>query len=403
MTPNSETASHRTPAPGSHPGYELPAQPLTAIAVVLVVIGVVGFGVAITHGLTTRAWEAYLVNLLFWLGVAQGGVVASAAFYLTQGRWAGRAHYRLAEAFSGFLILGLVLFFVLYFGRVSIFPWIKHPIPAKSGWLNVPFLFARDGIGLFVMMVLSLWFVSTSRRPEARQWAETSGNIYMPPKAVRRLAPAVGIGFAVVYSLLAFDLVMSLSPLWHSTLFGWWFFAGSFWSAVVTMAFCAVCLRRVLPAGNAFANKRVLDDFGKMVFAFSVFWVYTLFAQYIVIWYGDIPMETFFIVLRVHYLPWSFVSWLALTLVWIIPFFVLLGRRPKHTPFILGAVALLGMCGIWTTIYDLVVPSLSPRSVPFGWVEILVTAGFAGAFWLCSYPGLRLASVAASEPIGELH
>ena len=113
---------------------------------------------------------------------------------------------------------------------------------------------------------------------------------------------------------------MSLSPLWHSTLFGWWFFAGAFWSAIVTMALTAVCLRRVLGPGNIFTEGRIMRDLGLMVFAFSVFWFYTLFAQYIVIWYADIPMETFFIALRVHYLPWAFMSWMTVCLVWAIPF-----------------------------------------------------------------------------------
>ena len=63
----------------------------------------------------------------------------------------------------------------------------------------------------------------------------------------------------------------------------------------------------------------------------------------------------------------------------------------------------LGMVGIWSEIYVLVVPSLSPRTIPLGWVEILVTAGFLGAFWLCSFPGLKLAAAAAMEPIGESH
>jgi hypothetical protein len=400
MSPNSDSAARELPR--SNPGANLPAQPLTSIAVLLVVAGLIGFAGAVTHGATSRAWEAFLVNLLFWLGIAQGGVVLSAAFYLTQGRWAGRAHYRLAEAFSGFLILGFILFWALYFGRVWIFPWIKHPIPAKAGWLNVPFLFARDGIALFVMTVLSLAFVAASRSEPARKWAETTANIVMPPKTVRRLAPAVAICFAAVYSLLSFDLIMSLSPLWHSTLFGWWYFAGAFWSAIVMIAFAACLLRPVLGAGNAFTHGRVLHDMGKMIFAFSIFWTYTLFAQYIVIWYGDIPVETFFVVLRTQYLPWSFLSWLTLTLVWILPFFVLLGVRPKRTPGILGTIAFLGICGIWLENYVLVVPSLSPRTIPFGWVEILVTAGFAGAFWLCSYPGLKLVSVAATEPIAEL-
>ncbi len=401
MSPNPDSAAR--PMPRSDQGAILSAQPLTSIAVLLVAAGLIGFGGAVTYGATSRAWEAFLVNLLFWLGVAQGGVVLSAAFYLTQGRWAGRAHYRLAEAFSGFLILGFILFWALYFGRIWIFPWIRHPIPAKSGWLNVPFLFARDGIALFVMTVLSLSFIAASRSEPARKWAETTANIVMPPKTVRRLAPAVAICFVAVYTLLSFDLVMSLSPLWRSTLFGWWYFAGAFWSAVVTMTFTACCLSSVLGAGNAFTHSRVLHDMGKMIFAFSIFWVYTLFAQYIPIWYADIPVETFFVVVRTQYMPWAFLSWLTLTLVWVTPFLVLLGIRPKRTPFILGTVALLGMCGIWLENYVLVVPSLSPRTIPFGWVEILVTAGFAGAFWLCSYPGLKLASAAATEPIAELH
>jgi hypothetical protein len=114
-------------------------------------------------------------------------------------------------------------------------------------------------------------------------------------------------------------------------------------------------------------------------------------------------METFFIALRVHYVPWAFMSWMTVCLVWEIPFVSLLGIRPKKTPAILGTVALLGMAGIWSEIYVLVVPSPSPRTIPLGWVEILVTAGFLGAFWLCSYPGLRMASAAAMEPIGESH
>jgi hypothetical protein len=403
MSPNPQTASHRF-GDAMPPEVDLPNQPLSTIAYVLIAIGVIAFGIAASRdSLAARAWEAFLVNLLFWLGVAQGGVVASAAFYLTQGRWAGQAHYRLAESFSGFLVVGFILFWALYFGREWIFPWIRHPVPAKSGWLNVPFLFARDGIALAVMTLLSLSFLSASRSQDARSWAATPNTIGMPPPSIRRLAPAVCICFAVVYSLLAFDLVMSLSPLWHSTLFGWWFFAGAFWSAIVTMSLTAVCLRRVLGPGNIFTEGRIMRDIGLMVFAFSIFWAYTLFAQYIVIWYGDIPMETFFIAIRVHYLPWAFMSWLTVTLVWVIPFVVLLGIRPKKTPLILGTVAALGMVGIWSEIYVLVVPSLSPRSVPFGWVEILVTAGFMGAFWLCSYPGLRLASAAAMAPLGESH
>src|SRR5215475_11967057 len=126
-----------------------------ALLAVLVLLGIVGFGLGLASGQADRAWQAYLVNLLVWLGIAQGGVVLSASFYLTQGRWAGTTQYRLAEAFAGFIPLGFILFWGLYFGRTLIFPWVLHPIAQKAAWLNTPFLFARDGLGLAFMTALS--------------------------------------------------------------------------------------------------------------------------------------------------------------------------------------------------------------------------------------------------------
>src|SRR5581483_11288713 len=254
---------------------------------VLVLVGIAGFAAGISSGNADRVWQAYLVNFLVWLGIAQGGVVLSAAYYLTQGRWAGATQYRLAEAFAGFIPLGFILFWGLYFGRTLIFPWVLHPVAQKAAWLNTPFLFARDGIGLLVMTVLSLALVRASRGPQATAWQRNSSDIEMPPPRLRKLAPALGIAYAVVYSIIAFDLVMSLAPMWRSTLFGWYFFAGAFWSAIVAIALAAVILCSRLGEHNVLRSPRVLHDLGKMVFAFSIFWIYLVFAQYIVIWYGD--------------------------------------------------------------------------------------------------------------------
>src|SRR5260370_41743787 len=88
-------------------------------------------------------------------------------------------------------------------------------------------------------------------------------------------------------------------------------------------------------------------------------------------------------------------GWLAPLLIWAVPFVTLMGVRPKRTPKILGAVALFGLIGVWALIYILVVPALSPNNLPFGWVELCITAGFLGAFILCALPGLRLLAEAA--------
>jgi hypothetical protein len=403
MSSNSESTS-RAAAPRAHQPIQLSLGSWTALAAVLVVIGAAGFFLALWLGLAARAWQAYLVNLLFWTSIAQGGVVVSTAFYLSNGRWAGPAQYRLAEMFAGFIPLGFILFWGLWAGRTLIFPWVLHPDVHKAMWLNAPFLFARDGGGLLLLTVLSMWFVSASRRDVVREWARTPNNIVLPPNIMRRLSPAVALTFAFVYSLLAFDLIMSLSPQWRSTLFGAWFFTTSFWSGLAAMAATAIILQALFGERVVFFNRRVQHDLGKMVFAFSIFWVYQLFAQYLVIWYADIPVETFFIVRR-SILPWLPLSIAMITLVWGVPFFVLLGRRPKRTPKILGTVALLGLVGIYLEDYVLIVPSLSPEVVPYGWVEIVVTLGFLGAFALCAFPGLRRVLAASSGPFapaGEL-
>src|SRR5271165_7011416 len=370
---------------------------MTTVAGAMIVLGAIAFVLALSRGGAEIAWQAYLVNLLFFLGVAQGALVASAAFYLTQAKWGGSTPYRLGEAFAPFLWVGFFLFFGLYFGRSQIFPWVTHPIAQKAAWLNVPFLFARDGIGLGLMAAVSFAFIRASRADDARAWAVATDDIELPPPSIRRLAPLVAVVYAVVYSLIAFDLVMSLAPVWRSTLFGWFFFAGAFWSALAAMALTAVVLRGRLGDHNLFTNPVVMHDFGKMVFAFSVFWVYLVFAQYIVIWYGDLPVETFFIVQRVHHMPWSPLSVACVVLIWLIPFVVLMSVRTKKTPAILGTVSLLGLVGMWLERYVLVVPSLSLDAIPFGPTQFLISIGFLGAFLISAVPGLNRVAQAATS------
>src|ERR1700723_927607 len=376
---------------------------MRTLAGAMILVGAIAFVLALMRGGAAIRWQAYLVNLLFFLGVAQGALVASAAFYLTQAKWGGSTPYRLGEAFAPFLWGGCFLFFGLYFGRSLIFPWVTHPIPQKAAWLNIPFLFARDGIGLGVIAAASFAFIRVSRRDDARAWTIATQDIELPPHSIRVLGPIVAVLFAVVYTLISFDLVMSLAPVWRSTLFGWYFFAGAFWSGLCAMALVATVLRGRLGEHNLFTNPTVMHDFGKMVFAFSVFWIYLVFAQYIVIWYGDLPVETFFIVQRVHHMPWSPLSRACLVLIWMIPFVVLMSVRTKQTPMILGTVSALGLVGMWLERYVLVVPSLSLDAIPFGPTQFLISIGFLGAFLICAVPGLnRVAQAATSgEPVGD--
>lgn len=394
-------------APGTIPGASGVRVPpaLVGVLIVLTLIGAAGFIAGLLTGAQAHVWQAFLVNFLFWLSIAQGGVIVSAAFYLTQARWAGPAAFRLAESFYLFIPVAFVLFWLLFFGRAELWPWVTRPVAKNPYWLNTPFLFAREGFALLLMTVLSLVFVRISRRADVRQWTLSNDDINMPPRAIRRIAPIMALTYAAVFSMVAFDLVMSLVPQWKSTLFGAFFFAGAFWSAITALALTAVVLGRRLGPGNLFTRKLILHDLGKMVFAFSVFWAYLLFAQYIVIWYGDIPNETFFLVVRgaiiggaYGYTPWMPLTWGTFLLVWMLPFTVLMSARSKQTPAILGTISLLGLVGMWIERYVLVVPSISPYHVPFGWIDVLVTIGFLGLFGLCSIPGMKLTVAAASSP-----
>lgn len=357
--------------------------------VIAFLIGVAAFAIALSFGMSQRVWEAFLTNFLFWMFIAQGGIVVAAAFYLTHARWGGQAMYRLAEAFVGYLPVAFVLFWVLLAGRHVLWSWVDHPLPEKADWLNTPFFFARDGIGIFIMMVLSLVFVRISRRDDVRQWADNSANIEHPPSVMRRLAVVLALCYAAIYTMLAFDLIMSMEPRWHSSLFGAWIFATAFWGGIVSIALMTVYLGRRLGPEAGERRFGVQHDIGKMVFAFSVFWVYLLFSQYIVIWYGDMPAETFYVVPRTQVLPWGALGWTTLILVWVVPFVTLMGRRPKRTPSILGTVSVLGLIGVWIELYTLVGPAVTPHHIPFGWVEILISLGFFGLFGLASMAGFR--------------
>jgi hypothetical protein len=158
-------------------------------------------------------------------------------------------------------------------------------------------------------------------------------------------------------------------------------------------------LLRNQPGWETEITKDRLHDLGKMLFAFSIFWMYLFFSQYIVIWYGNLPEETQFFELRLGsqflqdtwyfaaerfsepYVPVSMAAWAGC---WIIPFWVLLGQAPKRSWYILGPVAGVMLFGFWLERNVLVWPSLVPDD-GYAWlgpVQLGIAAGFFGAFAL---------------------
>ena len=357
------------------PGWVVPLLTLLAVT------GGVTF-VALALGAShARAWRAFHVNWLFWTGLSQAGVLFSVTQVLSKSRWSHPLR-RIAEASVAFLPVSFLLFLVLWLGRTQLFPWIAAPIEEwpKSFWLRDWFMFLRDGIGLLAMYGLSFWYVATSLKADRAEGEELA-------RAEERLSRLAG-GFVPVYgivmSVLAFDLIMSLAPHWLSNLLGVYFFMAAWLMALMTLALATIFWRRHLGLEGLVTGK-TLHDLGKLCFGFTVFWAYLFFSQFIVIWYGNMPEETSFMMLRLAAEPWRPIGILMVTLVFVIPFWGLMGVVPKKTPAILGTFAVISLVGLWIDRWMFVVPSIvqsAPRA-PLGWTELVVTAGFAGLWGLC--------------------
>jgi hypothetical protein len=380
---------------------------LTLIFLGLACAGFFSFIIGVLGPEPLRAWQAYLVNVLFWAGLSFGAILFVVVLNLTGAKW-GRPMKRLAEAFGAYLPVGYALFWVLYFGRLELFPWIHHPVPSKQAWLNVSFLFARNGTGILLLSILSLamiyfsirgdreWSIDPSAPPEAKKAAPWT----ISWQRQKTLSPVVAIVYAVVLSLMGFDLVMSLDPRWYSTLFGGYFFIGSFYTAIAAVYLLAFMASRTEGLQNRITLP-VFHDMGKVLLAFCLFTGYLFYTQFLVIWYGNLPEETRYLILRVRLTPWEPLAWVILVMIFLGPSLILLSRRVKLKRPAMVLLSLMIMTGMWLERFVMVAPSLSVGDkIPLGIMEALVTAGFLGVVGLCLTEFLkRVPLMPSSDPL----
>jgi hypothetical protein len=343
---------------------------------VLTALGAVVFLETLAGAAAARAWQAWHVNFMFWTGLAQGLVVFAATQKLAKGHWSGLV-IRFAESAAAFLAVSLLLYLGLFFGRFAIFPWLVQQRPDIGVWLTTRFFFVRNGLIYLALTWLSWRFVRHDMAPDRR---EVNGG---PPAdrlegrdGIARDAALLIVAYAFGYSLLAFDLIMSLAHKWVSNLFGAFYFMGSFLAALMALALLTLALRRRMGL-EALVSRKQLHDLGKLCFGFTVFWAYLMWAQYLVIWYGNLPEETYFIFYRLIG-PWKPVGVAVFLLVFLLPFVGLLGAKPKQQPPTLLAFALVSLAGIWLERYLEIVPSINGGTGPaLGLPELGVTLLFA--------------------------
>ncbi len=393
-------------------------QPAATVAAALAALGAACFLYGLASDPAT-AWRAFHVNTLYFGGIAQGGIIIACIFTIVGARWPGPVR-RIAESLGAWVPITLLLSVVGFLGRHHVYPWIGHPPPGKEAWLTIGRLYATDW-GVFALLgVLSLLFLRASLRPALKAaegeasgfakgliarltagWQGDEAEREASAQRTRFLAPIICLAYAFGFSLIAFDQVMSLTPTWFSNLFGAFFAWGGFLSAVSVTALLTV-LHRNYPGFEGEIHTDRLHDLGKMVFAFSIFWMYLFFSQYLVIWYGNLPEETQFFNTRLgsEFLmdtwywqgwwervwgePWVKVTLLAWICIWVIPFWCLLGQKPKKTGWFLATIATVSAFGFWIERNVLVWPSLVPENTWafLGVVQIGTALGFLGLFAL---------------------
>ena len=377
-----------------------------AYFVILIVLGLISFFGTLMRD-PAQAWRAYVVNWLFFTSIACGAMVFFAATTIVKARWNWSVR-RVGLAFSAFLPISFFLLLPMLGLGEGYFPWIEamahDPIvQKKAAYLNMPFLITRNVVGLALLFGGFLYMAYLSLRPDLgmaksgvaassgdagrTRWAErlTQGWKGQEEEEVRsyrlliRMAPAVVLLYATVMSIVAFDWVMSLEPHWFSTIFGAWFFMGALWAGVAATAWATVYCKGRDPDLNKLMGPQQLHDLGKLTFAFTVFWAYLFFSQYLVIWYGKLPWEQAWIIHRAE-APWTFLTVLALLLCFVIPFAGLIGRKAKMTPWILRLFATVILLGLWLERYLMVVPSIHDGNPTITLLEPTIGFFFLGLF-----------------------
>jgi hypothetical protein len=389
----------------------------------IAVLGLILFVGALQGDDAARAWQLFHVNWLYFTGLAGGSVAFTAVQKITNAKWSGLL-IRFAEASVAFLplsLIGLVLIFTLGY------PAVYGPMEAaahgmmhsKQVWLSWPFMFGRLAVGLALLCWVGWKLIRADLIPDMFDTRSVAGpgrrSLYerwtrdydgTPPAALaneerlHRLAPLFVVLYVIVFSLVAFDGIMALQPHWFSNLLGGFYFMGSFLGAHMLLAILGIYGSVHLGITDLVSPKQ-RHDLGKLCFGFTVFWTYLMWAQFLVIWYGNLPEETGFVFARLwgNWRPIGIAVGLGM---FVIPFFGLLGVTPKKIRATFIFFATVSLVSLWLERYLLVMPSVTALPQPvFGQPEAGPTLLFLGCY-LLSYALFARTFPTVSPRIAEI-
>ena len=335
-----------------------------------------------------RIWPDLLLASYALLGLGLAGVFFVALQYVSGASWSV-ALRRIPEAMTAALPAGAVGLAVVLLGRPSLYPWMGGAAEAVKGfpgfrqaWLSPSFFLLRSA-GYLLVWLFFAWAIVRNSRSQ-----DSSGDIALTRRNTR-LSAAFMVIFGITFWLASYDWVMTLEPRWYSTIFGIYHFASLFLGGLAAISLLAVWLHKNGALRHTLTSEHRLD-LGRLLFAFSTFWMYIWFSQYMLIWYANLPEETSYFIRRIG--PgWGRLFVLNVLLNWAVPFLVLLPRANKQNPRVLGGVSIVVLLGRALDLYLMILPPFTGAKPVFGVWEAGVLLGTVGLFVLVFLRALRQA------------
>jgi hypothetical protein len=332
----------------------------------------------------SRFSHSYLVAFVWVLTIGAGALWWITIQNIVNSHWS-LVIRRVAELIASnapvLALLALPIVLPLILGNPVLYKWadpalmsvseeLKHKLP----YLNTKFFAIRFVFYFGFWTLLSFFFLNKS----LGQDKESEGTAAKTVVTMRRVAGPAMILFAITITFCAIDLIMALDPKWFSTMFGVYYFASCVLAINSSLALALMWLQS---KGRLTSSVTVhhFHDLGKMVFAFTIFWAYIGFSQFMLLWYANIPEETLWFKERFAN-SWGTLSWVLLFGHFVIPFFGLLSRHVKRSRKALAFWCIWQLVMIYLDMYWLVMPTLGFDEVPFQLIDLTCWIGVLSLF-----------------------
>ena len=348
--------------------------------VLLAIVGIVLFVLALGNN-DPNVWQSYLVGFIIWTGLTLGCLALTLLKHVTRGSW-GFPIIRFLETGAMMVPLMAILFIPILMNLGAIYPWARPELVAQSDVLqHKAALLNPTGFGLRAVVYFVLWtFMAYVLAMSSKKEDETGD----PELVIRRnsFAAPMAVLFVLAVTFAITDWVMSLEYHWFSTIFGLLTVVGQALFAMAVATVFAVSVSKLRPFSD-FLTRQSYKDFGNLLLTMTILWAYMSFAQFLIIWSGNLPEEITYYLDRGEG-DWRWFGGALIFLHFFLPFFLLLSSRVKRTPTMLGWVAAFIVCIRIVDLIWVVVPSLHRVGSPFHWTDLAAFLGIGG-LWIIAF------------------